>query len=176
MSGLFWYPARRDSRCVCRRATRHALLPGYGSAGLYGVPVRPSPYLLYAICRIEQEAGGKVAQGDYHCRIDFPYLGFEEWPAGGNFLLERVTVVGGPALDDIGYVALGSHDAQFLLHEPVQQLTGLSHERLSRDVLVSTRSFSYKHQICAGVADPEYDIGPAAGQPACSTVCSFPGE
>ena len=110
--------------------------------------------------RLEQELGGEVPQRDDDRRVDERDLLLQVRAARLDLVRRRVAVVGRPALDDVGDVALGPGQADLLPHEAVEQLARAADERLAGQVLLAARALAHEEQVGRGVADAEDDLGP----------------
>ena len=85
-------------------------------------------------------------------------------PARLDLLRRRVAVLGRPALDDVGDVALGPGQADLLPHEAVEQLARAADEGLTGQVLLAARTLAHEEQVGRRRADAEDDLGAALGQ------------
>ena len=117
-----------------------------------------------ALGRLEQQLGGEVAQRDDHPRVDELDLLGQVRPARLDLLGRRVAVLGRPALDDVGDVALGPGQADLLPHEAVEQLARAADEGLAGQILLAARALAHEEQIGRRRAHPEHHLGPALGQ------------
>lgn len=113
-----------------------------------------------AALRVEEALRREVAEGDDDPGPDELELLLEERPAGLGLLRLRVPIPRGPALERVADVHVRALQAELLLHELREELTGRTDEGLALLVLVVAGGLADEHDVGLGIADPEDRLGP----------------
>ena len=121
---------------------------------------------------LDEPHGGNPAQTYDDLRLNEFDLGTEVIHAGILFLRQGIAVLGGTAFEDVGNVDIfpGNVYREEVL---IQQLAGTAHKRNPRQILLFTRSFSHKEQVCLPVSCAENAVG--AGVVQNTFVAGFAG-
>src|SRR6185312_13124757 len=122
-----------------------------------------------------QELGGEVPERADDTRPDQLHLGEEMALARGDLVRLGVAVARRTALQHVRDVDVGPREPD-RAEQRLEHLAGLADERCALAVLVVAGGLAHEHQIGVGMARPDHDLRPGAGERALLTSLPLGGS